>query len=235
VACDSRSTSNATVSTISGTATPRNALNQQQQPELQQQQQKDQQQQHDSSSSVQQEQQEIKGLKQLVLQQQELLTALQRDMQELRGALIQQQQQSSSRSSSSSSLSMDAQPGLSQQQIRQAEQQHGPSVVPILASPSPRFMQQQQQQQQQLLPSLPPSQPEHHPAVYQPMSVETFQSLPDKLILVRHAESLGNVDATTYSDTPDYEVRGCCCCWGRVGPGALGELNTDTMCGAGRA
>jgi hypothetical protein len=55
----------------------------------------------------------------------------------------------------------------------------------------------QQQQQQQLL--------EHLPA-YQPMSLETFQSLPDKIILVRHAESQGNVDATTYSNTPDYEV-----------------------------
>jgi hypothetical protein len=52
------------------------------------------------------------------------------------------------------------------------------------------------------------------------MSLETFQSLPDKLILVRHAESLGNVDATTYSDTPDYEVRSCYgAVWGGYGGG----------------
>jgi hypothetical protein len=53
------------------------------------------------------------------------------------------------------------------------------------------------------------------------MSLETFQSLPDKLILVRHAESLGNVDATTYSDTPDYEVGSCYgAVWGGYGGGA---------------
>jgi hypothetical protein len=32
------------------------------------------------------------------------------------------------------------------------------------------------------------------------------QRLPDRLVLVRHAESAGNLDATRYSETPDYEI-----------------------------
>eukprot|EP00775_Hariotina_reticulata_P012535 gene12535-12668_t len=38
------------------------------------------------------------------------------------------------------------------------------------------------------------------------MTIQDFRALPDKLILVRHAESVGNVDANTYCNTPDYEV-----------------------------
>lgn len=32
------------------------------------------------------------------------------------------------------------------------------------------------------------------------------QRLPDRLILVRHAESVGNLDVTRYAETPDYEI-----------------------------
>lgn len=42
---------------------------------------------------------------------------------------------------------------------------------------------------------------------YKGMDIEDFRALPDKIIMVRHAESQGNVDARTYSTTPDYEVR----------------------------
>lgn len=41
---------------------------------------------------------------------------------------------------------------------------------------------------------------------YKTMTLEDFRALPDKIIMVRHAESQGNVDARTYSSTPDYEV-----------------------------
>jgi hypothetical protein len=44
---------------------------------------------------------------------------------------------------------------------------------------------------------------------YKAMTIQDFRALPDKLILVRHAESVGNVDANTYCSTPDYEVPLC--------------------------
>ena len=170
-----------------------------------------QQQQQHVQLSLQEHQQEVKGLKQLVLQQQALITALQQDMQELKTTLGQQQQQQlqqlpqlqqadSSSSSSSSPGASEATPSSWQQQ----QQQQRPITVRIPTSPPPppplpQQQEQQQQQQQQGTGVLHGS--------YQAMSVEVFQSLPDKIILVRHAESLGNVDATTYSSTPDYEVR----------------------------
>jgi hypothetical protein len=61
-------------------------------------------------------------------------------------------------------------------------------------------LQHQQQYQQQL-------QQLAYGGSYKAMTLEDFQSLPDKIILVRHAESQGNVDARIYSTTPDYEVR----------------------------
>ena len=44
------------------------------------------------------------------------------------------------------------------------------------------------------------------PAGYPAFTVEDFRRLPDRLILVRHAESLGNLDARRYAETPDYDV-----------------------------
>jgi phosphohistidine phosphatase SixA len=38
------------------------------------------------------------------------------------------------------------------------------------------------------------------------MTIEDFRALPNKIFLVRHAESQGNVDPKTYSEVPDYEV-----------------------------
>jgi hypothetical protein len=150
--------------------------------------------------SLQEHQQELKGLKQLVLQQQALITALQRDMQELKttlGQQQQQQQQSPQLHQADSSSSTSSSPAVSEATPSSWQQpQQRPIIVPIPLSPPPP--QEQQQQQQQGTGVLHGS--------YQPMSVEVFQSLPDKIILVRHAESLGNVDATTYSSTPDYEV-----------------------------
>jgi hypothetical protein len=61
-------------------------------------------------------------------------------------------------------------------------------------------LQHQQQYQQQL-------QQLAYGGSYKAMTLEDFRSLPDKIILVRHAESQGNVDARIYSTTPDYEVR----------------------------
>jgi hypothetical protein len=156
-----------------------------------------------TAQQQQQNDQEIKGLKQLVAQQQSLIQALQADVHELRGMLV--QPAGSSNSSSNSSSSSEQGPSSWHQQ----------TTVPIIAPPPPASAQQQQQQPQpQSQPSQPsqqakqPQQHSEHSGGYQPMSIETFQSLPDKIILVRHAESLGNVDATTYSNTPDYEVRG---------------------------
>eukprot|EP00873_Tetraselmis_striata_P019330 jgi/Tetstr1/439594/TSEL_028019.t1 len=68
----------------------------------------------------------------------------------------------------------------------------------------------------QVTPSPTPS-PQSTPAVYQqspqlgerhPMSSaqREWVSLPARLILVRHAESRGNVDESTYTDTPDWKV-----------------------------
>jgi hypothetical protein len=39
-----------------------------------------------------------------------------------------------------------------------------------------------------------------------PITPPTQQRLPDRLILVRHAESVGNLDATRYAEVPDYEI-----------------------------
>lgn len=157
----------------------------------------------DSTAQQQQHDQEIKGLKQLVAQQQTLIQALQADVHELRSMLVQPAASHNSHNSSSSSSEQG--PSSWHQRGQQT------TVVPIIAPPPPPTAQQPQpqSQQQQAHQSQPqPQQLEHSGGVYQPMSVETFQSLPDKIILVRHAESLGNVDATTYSNTPDYEVRG---------------------------
>jgi hypothetical protein len=60
-------------------------------------------------------------------------------------------------------------------------------------------LQHQQQYQQQL-------QQLAYGGSYKAMTLEDFRALPDKIILVRHAESQGNVDARIYSTTPDYEV-----------------------------
>jgi bisphosphoglycerate-dependent phosphoglycerate mutase len=38
------------------------------------------------------------------------------------------------------------------------------------------------------------------------MTLEDFRALPNHIVLVRHAQSMGNLDATTYSQIPDYEV-----------------------------
>jgi Histidine phosphatase superfamily (branch 1) len=73
---------------------------------------------------------------------------------------------------------------------------------------------QQQQQQQQQVPDhqkAPQRQqatarPQRYAGSYHSMTVEDFRALPDKLVLVRHAESQGNLDAATYCHTPDYEV-----------------------------
>lgn len=41
---------------------------------------------------------------------------------------------------------------------------------------------------------------------YKFMAIEDFRALPDKIFLVRHAQSVGNLDHATYSSIPDYEV-----------------------------
>ncbi|KAI8471238.1 MAG: histidine phosphatase superfamily [Monoraphidium minutum] len=41
---------------------------------------------------------------------------------------------------------------------------------------------------------------------YPSFTLEDFRRLPDRLVLVRHAESAGNLDATRYAETPDYEI-----------------------------
>lgn len=41
---------------------------------------------------------------------------------------------------------------------------------------------------------------------YPSFTIEDFRRLPDRLVLVRHAESAGNLDATRYAETPDYEI-----------------------------
>jgi hypothetical protein len=38
------------------------------------------------------------------------------------------------------------------------------------------------------------------------MTLDEFRALPNHIVLVRHAQSMGNLDATTYSQIPDYEV-----------------------------
>eukprot|EP00878_Enallax_costatus_P033623 GHUV01037158.1.p1 GENE.GHUV01037158.1~~GHUV01037158.1.p1 ORF type:complete len:426 (+),score=116.31 GHUV01037158.1:331-1608(+) len=68
-------------------------------------------------------------------------------------------------------------------------------------------MLQQEVQQLQWAVETHPSQPAaKYEGTYKGMGIEDFRHLPDKIIMVRHAESQGNVDARTYSTTPDYEV-----------------------------
>lgn len=106
--------------------------------------------------------------------------------------------------------------------------QHQQQQQPLVASLDP----QQQQQQLQIMHQLVQQQQsaisklqsdvqqlrwavETHPGTplpntyvgtYKGMGIEDFRSLPDKIIMMRHAESQGNVDAKTYCTTPDYEV-----------------------------
>jgi hypothetical protein len=208
VAHDSSSAAGNTtsVSTVSGAA-PAAAPEQQQK----------QQQQAGADGLSEQYVQEVKGLQQLVSQQQALIGSLQRDVHALKGALLGQPDNTNSSDSSDSSVISSSSSSDSMtvpvlpQQLRQPVQQQPPSGQ--LAGPPPAVKSGQ--------------------GGYQPMALEVFQSLPDKIILVRHAESLGNVDATTYSSTPDYEVRSHGLCMKRVhAAGVYGVYGpSSTACG----
>jgi hypothetical protein len=137
---------------------------------------------------------QISGLAELVRQQQAAISELHQEVLQLR-ALAGPLQDTTG--PASSTAAKDAVP---------AAATNGSS--PASTSGLILNLQHQQQYQQQL-------QQLAYGGSYKAMTLEDFRSLPDKIILVRHAESQGNVDARIYSTTPDYEVSswvlGCRC------------------------
>jgi hypothetical protein len=130
--------------------------------------------------------QQISGLAELVRQQQAAITELHQEVLQLQ-ALAGTLQESASPASSAAAGPAAATNGSSAAS--------GPAnTANIILN-----LQHQQQYQQQL-------QQLAYGGSYKAMTLEDFRSLPDKIILVRHAESQGNVDARIYSTTPDYEV-----------------------------
>eukprot|EP00883_Tetradesmus_obliquus_P014502 jgi/Sobl393_1/7569/SZX72697.1 len=136
--------------------------------------------------------QQISGLAELVRQQQAAINELHQEVLQLRslaGAL-----QESAAGPLQESSSSQAAPAA-------AAATNGSSAASSPARTASRILNlQHQQQYQQQLQQLA------YGGSYKAMTLEDFRALPDKIILVRHAESQGNVDARIYSTTPDYEV-----------------------------
>lgn len=143
--------------------------------------------------------QQISGLAELVRQQQAAINELHQEVLQLRslaGAL-----QESAAGPLQESSSSQAAPA--------AAATNGSSAASSPARTASRILNlQHQQQYQQQLQKLA------YGGSYKAMTLEDFRALPDKIILVRHAESQGNVDARIYSTTPDYEVGSWFSCWG---------------------
>jgi hypothetical protein len=136
--------------------------------------------------SSQDQGQQISGLAELVRQQQAAISELHQEVLQLRalaGPL-----QDITGPPASSTAATDAAPAAATNGSNPA------STSGLILN-----LQHQQQYQQQL-------QQLAYGGSYKAMTLEDFRSLPDKIILVRHAESQGNVDARIYSTTPDYEV-----------------------------
>lgn len=75
--------------------------------------------------------------------------------------------------------------------------------------------------------------PSHSHPLPCPLPLAPPQRLPDRLVLVRHAESAGNLDATRYAETPDYEIP--LSTHGEAGVGEWGVGMSGCVVGRGNA